>query len=156
MTEGALVDDLEIRPEVANRLGYYVYLYIDPRDGRPFYVGKGKDDRALSHLSEEAESRKCATIAALRAAGLEPRIDILAHALRDEETAFRIESAVIDLFGLDALTNEARVAQSSVGADSAIRTDDVLRRQASDRDRPGDADPDQSSLSAQHERARVV
>lgn len=28
----AVSDDLEIRPEVAHRLGYYVYLYIDPRD----------------------------------------------------------------------------------------------------------------------------
>lgn len=34
-----------------------VYLYIDPRDEQPFYVGKGQGDRALSHLSEEAESR---------------------------------------------------------------------------------------------------
>jgi hypothetical protein len=100
--------NLEIRPEVAHRLGYYVYLYIDPRDEKPFYVGKGQGERALSHLSEEAESRKCAKIDELRAAGLEPRIDILAHGLRDEETAFRIEAAVIDLFGLDALTNEVR------------------------------------------------
>lgn len=30
------------------------------------------------------------------------------RALHDEETAFRIEAAVIDLFGLDALTNEVR------------------------------------------------
>ena len=100
------VPELQIRPEVAHRLGYYVYLYIDPRDDRPFYVGKGQGDRALSHLSEAAESRKCARVAELRAEGKEPRIDILAHELRDEETAFRIEAAVIDLFGLDALTNE--------------------------------------------------
>jgi hypothetical protein len=103
-----LTDGLQIPPEVAHRLGYYVYLYIDPRNEQPFYVGKGQGGRALSHLSEEAESRKCARIAELRAVGKEPRIDILAHGLRDEETAFRIEAAVIDLFGLDALTNEVR------------------------------------------------
>lgn len=102
------MDELRIPPEVAHRLGYYVYLYIDPRDDRPFYVGKGQRERALSHLSEEAESRKCARIAELRAIGIEPRIDVLAHGLRDEETAFRIEAAVIDLFGLDVLTNEVR------------------------------------------------
>lgn len=101
-------DRLQIRPEVAHRLGYYVYLYIDPRDEQPFYVGKGRGDRALSHLSEVAESRKCARIAELWAEGKEPRVDILAHGLRDEETAFRIEAAVIDLFGLDTLTNDVR------------------------------------------------
>jgi hypothetical protein len=101
-------NDLQIRPEVAHRLGYYVYLYIDPRTEQPFYVGKGQSQRALSHLSDEAESRKCARIAELRAVGKEPRIDILAHGLRDEETAFRIEAAVIDLFGLDTLTNAVR------------------------------------------------
>lgn len=95
-------------PEVAHRLRYYVYLYVDPRNGQPFYVGKGVGDRALSHLSEKAESRKCAMIAELRSAGLEPRIDVLAHGLRDEETAFRIEAAVIDLVGLDLLANEVR------------------------------------------------
>lgn len=44
----------------------------------------------------------------MRAEGQEPHIDILAHALRDEETAFRLESAVIDLLGLGSLTNEVR------------------------------------------------
>ncbi|HYC90467.1 MAG TPA: hypothetical protein VEO54_14720 [Thermoanaerobaculia bacterium] len=98
-------DGLQLRPEVAHRLGYYVYLYTDPRTEQPFYFGKGQGERALSHLSEEAESRKCARIAELRAEGKEPRVDILAHGLHDEETAFRIEAAVIDLFGLDTLTN---------------------------------------------------
>jgi hypothetical protein len=103
-----VLDELEIRPEVAERLEYYVYLYVDPRDNKPVYVGKGQGSRVLSHLTEAAESRKCAKIAELRAMGLEPRIEVLAHGLRDEETAFRIEAAVIDLFGLDALTNEVR------------------------------------------------
>lgn len=108
MTGDRVIDDLHIAPEVAHRLGFYVYLYVDPRNEQPFYVGKGQGDRALSHLSEEAESRKCARIAELREEGKAPRIDILAHKLRDEETVFRIEAAVIDLFGLDALTNEVR------------------------------------------------
>lgn len=106
MTTDGAIEELRVPPEVAHRLGHYVYLYIDPRNEQPFYVGKGQGGRALSHLSEAAESRKCARIAELRAEGKEPRIDILAHELRDEETAFRIEAAVIDLFGLDALTNE--------------------------------------------------
>lgn len=108
MSNPDATEELRIRPEVAHRLGYYVYVYVDPRNDQPFYVGKGQGERALSHLSDAAESRKCATIAELKAEGKKPRIDILAHALRDEETAFRIEAAVIDLLGLDALTNEVR------------------------------------------------
>lgn len=73
-----------------------------------FYVGKGRNDRVLAHLSEKAESEKCRRIEALHALGMSPRIDILAHELKDEETAFRIEAAIIDLLGLDILTNEVR------------------------------------------------
>jgi len=103
-----VLNELAIRPEVAERLGYYVYLYVDPRDGEAFYVGKGQGQRALSHLSAPAESRKRQKIEELRGAGCEPRIDILAHGLATEETAFRIEAAVIDLLGLDDLTNSVR------------------------------------------------
>ena len=28
---------------------YYVYALIDPRNNKPFYIGKGKDNRAESH-----------------------------------------------------------------------------------------------------------
>lgn len=97
---------LAIRPEVAERLGYYVYLYVDPRTGKPFYVGKGRGGRALAHLMSSAgESRKAQILAELEREGKQPRIDILAHALPSEETALRIEAAVIDLLGLDQLSN---------------------------------------------------
>jgi hypothetical protein len=97
-----------IPPEVAFHLGYYVYLYIDPRSGKPFYVGKGQGQRALSHLSAEGESRKVRILQELKQQRIVPQIDILAHALPNEETAFRIEAAIIDLFGLDHLSNAAR------------------------------------------------
>jgi hypothetical protein len=99
---------LRIRPEVAEKLGYYVYLYVDPRTNKPFYVGKGQAARVLAHLGAQNESRKVETLATLRSAGLSPRIDILAHALPDEETALRIEAAVIDVLELTDLTNEVR------------------------------------------------
>lgn len=41
---------------VAEHLGCYVYLYVDPRDARPFYVGKGKGYRVLDHFSDQHES----------------------------------------------------------------------------------------------------
>ena len=39
-----------IAPAVARKLGYYVYLYVNPIDESIFYVGKGKGGRALAHL----------------------------------------------------------------------------------------------------------
>jgi len=97
-----------IPPEVARHLGFYVYLYVDPRTEKIFYVGKGKGERILSHLSQTGESRKVKVLTELDRAGLDPRLEVLAHALADEETAFRIEAAVIDLLGLDDLTNLCR------------------------------------------------
>jgi hypothetical protein len=97
-----------IAPYVAERLGYYVYLYVDPRDKAPFYVGKGQGGRALAHLADDGESRKVARIKEIQAAGLEPQIDVLVHGLSSEEAAFRIEAAVIDAIGPDKLTNVVR------------------------------------------------
>ena len=31
----------EFSPKIMEKLGYYVYLYIDPRDSTIFFVGKG-------------------------------------------------------------------------------------------------------------------
>ena len=89
--------DVAIPSEVAERLGYYVYLYVDPRTGRIFYVGKGKGKRVFSHLSVQGESEKAKILSELNAVGMKPRLEILAHALPTEETALRIEAAVIDL-----------------------------------------------------------
>ncbi len=108
MEPSEAAEPLRIPPEVADRLGWYVYLYVDPRDGQPFYVGKGLGRRVLAHLDQEGEGRKVRTIEALRTIGLSPKLEVLAHGLHDEETAFRVEAAAIDLLGLERLTNEVR------------------------------------------------
>ena len=95
-----------ISPKVAESLGYYVYLYIDPTDGKPFYVGQGKGNRVLAHLNDQSESPKVQKISEIHDRGREPRIDILIHGLPDEETAMRIEASVIDLLGKDQLANQ--------------------------------------------------
>jgi hypothetical protein len=83
---------------------WYVYLYIDPLNNTVFYIGKGKDNRVFDHLADRSEKEKTKRIEAIRNQGQEPDIDILADNL-DEETSFRIESAVIDVIGKDNLTN---------------------------------------------------
>jgi len=92
---------------VREKLGYYVYLYVDPRDDLPFYVGKGKGSRLLAHLDDTTETEKVRRIAELRKLGLQPVIEILKYGLSERE-AFLIESASIELLGIDQLTNRVK------------------------------------------------
>lgn len=87
------------------QLGFYVYLYVDPRDNKPFYVGKGTGNRAFAHLADTSESPKVERIRQLIEEGYEPVIELLAFGL-DEQTAFKMEAAAIDLIGFDNLTNK--------------------------------------------------
>ena len=63
---------IDIPPEVEDNLGYYVYMYIDPRNGKPFYIGKGCGSRVLAHLSDQNESEKTAKIEEIKRSGNEP------------------------------------------------------------------------------------
>ena len=95
-------------PDVARELRHYVYVYVDPDTDEVFYVGKGRGDRAFFHLDDTSETEKCARVRAIRARGREPIIEILAHGLPDEASAYRVEAAAIDLLGIDQLTNVVR------------------------------------------------
>ena len=89
--------------ETAERLGYYVYRLIDPRNGRTFYVGKGKGNRVFEHikcaLKENAakENLKYKIIKEIKAAGLDVLHIIHRHGLTEKE-AFLVESAVMDCY----------------------------------------------------------
>ena len=97
---------MRMTDEVVAVLKSYVYVYLDPRDGQPFYIGKGKGGRLFSHLDDRSESRKVARITELHALGMEPRIDLLRYGLSDTEAAL-VEAAAIDLLGKANLTNIA-------------------------------------------------
>src|SRR5688500_18661586 len=99
---------VHISSSVARQLGWYVYLYVNPLDEKIFYVGKGKGARCLAHLDVGGRSDKARIIAQIRRAGERPRIDILAHGLPDEQTAYRVEAAAIDLLEMTELTNVVR------------------------------------------------
>ncbi|MDR3236909.1 MAG: hypothetical protein LBT84_00220 [Spirochaetia bacterium] len=91
--------------EVQEKLGYYVYRLIDPRNGETFYVGKGKGNRVFQHVkgaidteSDEDEiTAKIKTIHEIIKAGLDVIHVIHRHAM-DEKTAFEVESALIDAY----------------------------------------------------------
>ena len=84
---------------------YYVYVYIDPRDYREFYYGKGKGNRKESHLSDESDSVKAAQIREILNQGEQPIIRVIAANLTESE-AFLIEKTLIWKLG-HTLTNKA-------------------------------------------------
>lgn len=90
-------------------LQYYVYLLIDPRNDKPFYVGKGHGNRVNQHLlgaleTDLDEVEKIKTIHDIQKANLGVEHVVLRHGLTEKE-AFEVESAVIDLIGMKYLTN---------------------------------------------------
>jgi hypothetical protein len=113
-----------IPASVQQKMGFYVYLYIDPRDESVFYVGKGKGERALAHLKDSSECDKVERITELGKLGIAPRIDILRYGLTQEE-ALHVEASAIELLGLDKLTN--RVQGHSFDMKRRSRLDDLIQ-----------------------------
>ena len=109
-------------PEVCEELKYYVYRLVDPRNGNTFYVGKGKNNRVFAHVAcaldkiedvdydskiDDEENLKYQTIHAIQDAGLEVIHVIQKYGL-SEHDALVIESALIDVYCLDQLTNKIK------------------------------------------------
>lgn len=115
-------------PEVCQKLNYYVYRLVDPRNGQTFYVGKGKNNRVFAHAecalsnyndvdysleNDNDENLKYKTIREIIDAGLEVIYIIQKHGL-SERDAFVVESTLIDAYSIDRkLTNEIKGFNSS-------------------------------------------
>jgi len=85
---------------------FYVYCYIDPRNLEEFYYGKGTGNRSKSHLLDLGKSEKAARIKAIRDAGEEPTVRIIATDLTEDQ-AFWTEAALLWKLG-KRLTNKNR------------------------------------------------
>jgi len=103
------MDKYNLSQNTIEKLGSYVYLLIDPRNNKIFYVGKGKGNRINQHLlgaldDNTKETEKIKRIREIQNAKLEVKHTVLRHELTDKE-ALEVESAVIDVLGKDNLTN---------------------------------------------------
>lgn len=110
---------------------YYVYIYVDPTDGQPFYVGKGKGNRYKQHLrlrSYDKNELKKNKIKKILDSGKEPIIQFYAKDLLDEESII-IERQLISKYGrrnnnTGILTNMTDGGEGTSGNVSYLRTDD--------------------------------
>lgn len=104
---------------VAEKLGWYVYLLRDPRDGQVFYVGKGTGNRVFAHEAvvrkdlglnadgdltadyeadeADVESSKNTRIRDIVQAGMHVEHLIARHGLSSDEHAYDVEAALIDV-----------------------------------------------------------
>ena len=98
---------------VAEKLKWYVYRLIDPRNGETFYVGKGRGNRIFAHArgvldgdSEDVSDPKLQRIKEINATGLEVAHVVHRHGMDSERIAYEIEAALIDAY--PGLTNRVR------------------------------------------------
>ena len=89
---------------------WYVYKLMDPRNGETFYIGKGTGKRIEHHEAEAARgvcSHKCNKINVIRNSGLAVIKQKIAL-FWCEQSAYDLETDLIDSIGLDNLTNVMR------------------------------------------------
>src|SRR6266487_1527325 len=98
----------EFPRSVIEKLGYYVYLLIDPTTDKVFYVGKGTGNRIFAHINSAIasplESDKLDRIRSIQSTGLQIKYSIIRHGLSEHE-AFEVEAALIDFIDIRELTN---------------------------------------------------
>ena len=89
--------------EVIEKLKWYVYRLIDPRNGETFYVGKGQGNRVFDHArgdiggDEDSRDPKKQIISDIRETGLDVAHIIHRHGMC-QKNAYEVEAALIDAY----------------------------------------------------------
>jgi len=118
--------------KTSEQLAFYVYALLDPADGQPFYIGKGKGNRVFEHLNcaleNATQNDKYDKIREIeQGRGKKVKHLILRHGMT-EQVAFEVEATLIDLFSFleGGLTNIQ--SGHSSGLVGLMTTDEVIRK----------------------------
>ena len=116
---------------VTDKLGWYVYRLVDPRNGETFYVGKGQGNRIFWHSQgvlrptpdEDASDLKSQRIKEILTIGLEVGHVVHRHGMGSSKMACEVEAALIDAY--PGLTN--RVGGHGSGDYGAQHVEEIIR-----------------------------
>lgn len=112
---------IEFSQNTTEKIGYYVYCLIDPRDGNIFYIGKGESSRVFNHVScalnTEDDSIKLNIIREISNAGYNVGHYVIRHGLSERE-AFIVESCLIDLLTFKDFQSVSKIANLIAGHES--------------------------------------
>jgi len=95
---------------------YYIYQLIDPRLGKPFYVGEGKNQRAWSHQKFTSgcnNPHKDRVIRKIQSLGLEVGVELIATNLTKPQS-IQFEAQLIEKIGIENLTNICKNANPPI------------------------------------------
>lgn len=98
---------------------WYVYVLYDPRNGKPFYVGKGKKYRlsATVNPNQTNNGLKRKFLSEIRAVNLEPKVEIVAE-YTEELDAFNHEKELVKQYGR-IIKGDGILTNYSEGGDSS-------------------------------------
>ena len=99
-------------------LKYYVYILIDPRDNKIFYVGKGYGNRVFFHINEAIfnpiGTEKLEIIRAIKLENLKVKHFIVRHGIEENE-ALIVESVLIDFLTFKDFAEVAKISNIVAG-----------------------------------------
>lgn len=90
---------------IIEKINYYIYCLVDPRNQNIFYIGKGIGNRVFQHAQgaltcKTNENDKISLINDIHKDRLEPLYYILRHNIKEEKQALEYEALAIDLLSI--------------------------------------------------------